>query len=426
MMHCQTIENNDHPSNSPIRSEGDTPPFSIAYGAGAHQLVVPKRPIRVTVVHPSLAKYRVPVFRELARRPGIKLRVVYGSSRDIPNVAAAGFEAIATRRWEGRLGGRLVMFHGAEWTYCSRRHSDVVVLRWSPRSLSLLPALLRARLNGVPTVLWGHGYSKTERTWWRSARNQLAKLASALVFYEPRTREAFIREGWNPDRLFVALNSLDHAGIDHERKWWLDHPEKLAEFRQQQGLGPGAVVLFVSRLQPNNGLDLLIRATAQLARELTGITTVIIGNGPEEKRRLQKLAVETGAANNVMFREGTYDEQELAPWFLSADVFCYPVNVGLSLLHSFWYGLPAVTSGDRASQNPEIVALQHGINGLTYEHNNMESLMEALKQLLTNRDLQHQMSEAARRTVENKFTIPNMVDGLEAAICNAVVTAERK
>ena len=35
-----------------------------------------------------------------------------------------------------------------------------------------------------------------------------------------------------------------------------------------------------------------------------------------------------------------YDEIELAPWFLTADAFVYPENIGLSILHAFGYGLP--------------------------------------------------------------------------------------
>jgi glycosyltransferase involved in cell wall biosynthesis len=373
------------------------------------------RPIRVTIVQPALAKYRIPVFRELARRPGITLRVVYGAVANLPNAEADDFVAVPSYRWEGRIGPA-AMFHGAEWTECSRRRADVVVLRWSPRSLSLAPGLLRARMNGVATVLWGHGYSKSERQWWINSRNWLARRADALVFYDPRTREKYVRDGWDPRRLFVAINCLDHEEIVAARQWWEDRPHELADFRRQQGLDAGPTVLFVSRLQPANRVDLLILALAELVREIPTLKIAIIGSGAEVKQRLTRLAAEVAPPGSVIFSEGIYDERRLAAWFLSADVFCYPQNVGLSLIHALWYGLPVVTSDNLASQNPEVVALEHGVNGLLYEHGNVASLASAIRQIVMDKSLAESMSAAARSVVENRFTIAKMVDGLEAAI----------
>jgi glycosyltransferase involved in cell wall biosynthesis len=93
------------------------------------------------------------------------------------------------------------------------------------------------------------------------------------------------------------------------------------------------------------------------------------------------------------------------------------------LIHAFWYGLPVVTSDDRAAQNPEIVALEEGINGLTYKRGDVAAMADALRMIVVNRPVQRSMSEAARRSVEGKFTIQKMVDGLEAAIRYAAAAA---
>jgi glycosyltransferase involved in cell wall biosynthesis len=375
-----------------------------------------ERPIRVSIIQPSLAKYRLPVFRELANRPGIDLQVVYGVNPGVPNVQPEGFRAVPMRRWHRRIAGSLLMFEGAEWKYSSRRQSDVVVLRWSPRSLSLFPALLRARAEGVGTVLWGHGYSKSDRAWWRGLRNWLGKRAAAVLFYDARTRETHVKNGWDAESLFVAINSLDHTEIEEARRWWIDHPEELARFQRQEGIDGRPVVLFVSRLQPANRVDLLLEATVQLRREIPGVKTVILGNGDAEKTRLQAIARREGTGDSVVFVDGVYDEMKLAPWFLSASVFCYPANVGLSLIHSLWYGVPAVTSDKLESQNPEVVALEHGVNGLFYKDGSRESLVEALQTIVSQPATRASMSRAARSTVEGRFTIARMVDGMESAI----------
>jgi glycosyltransferase involved in cell wall biosynthesis len=381
---------------------------------GSQPRAAATRPIRVTIVQPALAKYRIPVFRELARRPGIDLRVVFGSVKGLDNVDAEGFNAVPSHR--RRVPGIGMVYNRADWTYASHRYSDVIILQWTPRSLSLLPALTRARAAGLPRILWGHGYAKNARGRRSGVRKWLARWATAIVFYEPTTREAFIRDGWNPEKLFFALNSLDHREMDEARQCWLARPEELDKFLREHRIQDGPVILFVSRLLPENRVDLLIRATAVLARELPSLKTVIIGNGPEEKARLESLAREAGVSGSVFFQNGIYDELKLAPWMLSASVFCYPENIGLSLIHALWYGLPIVTSDNLGIQNPEVVALENGVNGLTYRHDSVDSLVDSLRTILRNEELRKSMSTAARRSVEEKHTVPRMVDGLEAAI----------
>lgn len=376
-------------------------------------------PIRVIVVQPALPKYRIPVFRELAARPGLSLEVVYGEVGGLSNVSPEGFEAVATPRREIGIAGRSLFLHGAEWRYCNPTRADVIVLRWSVRSITSILGLLRAARKGMPIVLWGHGYSKTEKGWWRALRNWFARKADALVFYDPRTRDQFVREGWSPDKLFVAINSLDSGEIESAIDHWRNDPAALRKFQEEHGLTDGPVVLYVSRLSPANRLELLIEATAKLAKEIGGLKTVIIGNGDEERKRLVEFAASLQIQDNVVFQDGIYDERKLAPWFLSASVFCYPANIGLSLLHAFWYGVPVVTSDKLEIQNPEIVALESGRNGLLYEHGNVEALVEALRTILVDPELRSSMSRAARQTVEEKFTIAQMVDQLEAAIRHA-------
>jgi glycosyltransferase involved in cell wall biosynthesis len=342
----------------------------------------------------------------------------------LANVDADGFEAIPTHRWQPAVLGQGLVFNKADWKYATRRLSDVIILQWTPRSLSLVPAMLRARLGGVPRILWGHGYAKDEHERRRGARKWLTRFASALVFYEPTTRDAYVAEGWEPGKAFVALNSLDHRPMEEARQTWLERPDQLARFRQEHRIDDGPVILFVSRLHPNNRVDLLIRATAKLAAEFPGLKTVIIGNGDAEKARLQAITRDTGVTDRVIFQNGIYDELKLAPWFLSASIFCYPAHSGLSLIHALWYGLPVVTSDNLAAQNPEVVALEDGQNGLLYRHGDVESLAEALRDVLADDAKRTAMSAAARRSVENKHTIARMVDGLEAAIRYAHSTGQ--
>lgn len=382
---------------------------------------VRERPIRVVIQQPVLSHYRVPVFRELARRPGIDLKVVYGDERGISNAAPDGFEAEFVKLRDINVGAGVVRWHAAQYRWCNRDLADVVVLSWSTRYLSLLPGLVRARWNDLGIVLWGHGYSKSETPLRQRSRNALIRLADSLLLYNDAAAQMLVDSGVvDAGRVFVALNTLDLAPIraiaDRQRA----DPAALARFRYENRLDAGPVVLFVSRLYAQNRTDLLLKATPALAAQFPGISVVIIGDGPD-RERLRSLAVELGVEREVRFVGAVYGEDKLAPWFLSSDVFGYPANLGLSLIHAFSYGLPVVTTDRRDLAGPEIEALVDGVNGLHFEDGNTESFRLAIASILEDPALKRRLADAARDTVTDDYSIEKMVDGMESAIRVAAV-----
>jgi glycosyltransferase involved in cell wall biosynthesis len=377
-------------------------------------------PIRVVVEQPCLAHYRVPVFRELARRPEIELHVNYGVCPNLPNCEPAGFSASLVRSRQGLVFGREVVWNPSPWRSAASAR-DVLLMTWNLNHVNLVPALLRARAAGMATILWGHGYSKSE-TWLRKwIRERAAHLPDVLLFYSAEIRDRFLELGFPPERLHVAPNALDQAPIARAKAAWLCSAERLDFFRQVQDIR-GPLLLFVSRLKPENRLDLLIVATAILRSTHPEVTTAIIGGGDAETIRLKALARELGVQDAVRFVGPLYSEDLLAPWFLSASAFCFPVNAGLSILHAFGFGVPVVTSDRHSAQNPEIEALAPGLNGLLYAHNDAEGLAHALKRLLDNPGLKQRLSAGALQTAQER-SLERMVDGLEDAIRAAVVLA---
>ncbi|TVQ51021.1 MAG: glycosyltransferase family 1 protein [Phycisphaerales bacterium] len=380
--------------------------------------------IRVIIQQYNLFRYRIPVYQELTKRPGIELKVLYANTGQTGMAEPDRFDATITPTRTLRLGRHTFFWHSAQWKSVSPKVADVVILSWDLHYLSLLPSLLKARLRGVPTILWGHGYSKNERGWRRTMRNAVARLATAVLFYEDVTAQRFIDEGWPKDRVHVALNSLDLKPIQAARESWTATPDRLDAFKRQHGLEEGPVILFVSRFREDNRTDMLIEAASRLREDFPSLRVVLIGDGPD-RERLVSFARDGGVEKHVVFAGAIFDEQEIAPWFLSSDVFCYPVNIGLSILHAFGYGIPVVTSDRREAQNPEIIALESGVNGMVYEHGKIDSMVEVLRNLLAHPDRCAEMGREARRTVEERFNTESMVDGMEGAIRYAYAAASR-
>lgn len=373
------------------------------------------RDIRLVIQQLSLRRYRIPVYQELAKREGIRLKVVYGTEGETGMVAPDGFDGVCEPARRIKVGRHVMLWHGAQWRYASRRKCDVLILSWDLHYILLLPSLIKAKLFGIPTVLWGHGYSKQEKGWRQWLRDRVARLAGAILLYNHTAAKQFIERGWKPDRVFVALNSLDQEPIQRARQYWLDHPDQLAQFRQENGLGDGPVALFVSRLLPENRLDLLLHAALTLGREFPDLRVVIVGTGPDEPR-LKQLAQELGVADISRFTGAIFDEEQLAPWFLSASVLAYPTNMGLSVLHSFGYGLPVVTTNRPTAHGPEIESLETGYNGLLYADGDADQFTQTLAQIFRDPQLREQLSRNALETIKTRFNIQSMVDGMESAV----------
>lgn len=374
--------------------------------------------LRVVIQQPSLAKYRVPVYRALAAEPGVDLTVVYGEDPGIPNVEPDGFAARFEPHRHIRVLGRTVFeWSGAQLKYADASRADVLVMVWNTRWLSLPLALRKARRNGVRTVVWGHGYSKNEAPWRATLRRRVANMADAVLFYSQSVADRYVAEGFPADKVFVAPNSLDQAPIQAAKQAWEADPTRLAAFRQEHGMTDQTEnLLFVSRLDRANGLDLALRAVAELASSRPQIRLNLIAKGEEERARLESLAADLGIVDRVHFLGPIYGEDALAPWFLTAKVFVYPQNVGLSLLHAFGYGVPVVTSDDLESQNPEVEALEDGVNGRMYVRSQSHGLSASLSDLLIERGMLARMGTAAAATVHELYDVPRMVAGMMSAI----------
>jgi len=381
-------------------------------------------PIRVIVHQPALPKYRVPVFRELASRPGIQMSLWYSEEPGLPNVAPDGFDGrpIKVRR----IKDGTFIWSPEQLRSATRAVADVLVLPWNTRYLSLVPTLMLARARGIGTVIWGHGYSKKESALRSFARRRPVRLADAAMFYSRSVRDRFAEGEPDTSKLFVAPNALDQGPIQAARESWLSRPELLAQFQKDKGIDGEDNIIFVSRLEWANRVDLLVKATAVLAKgERPSVKTIVVGAGPELEN-LRRLAADLGILDNMRFTGAVYGEQDIAPYWLSAKCFCYPRNIGLSLIHAFGYALPVVTTDSRESQNPEIDAFEPGQNGLTYRDQDVDDLARVLNQMLGDREATGAMSRRAHETVLGKFSLSSMVDGMEAAIRHAAKAHARR
>lgn len=373
------------------------------------------------IFQPALPKYRIPMFRQLNQ--SCRIKVFFGSEKHLSNDSTAAFENCPIKEWNIKLpGGKTALWSWRQIGVCGDASWDVVVLPWNIGYLSLVPSLLRARFNGIGTILWGHGYSKSSG-WFRTAvRNWITNLATAVLFYDPVTKTKF-QDLTGRENCFVAANAIDSAPIEKQIIAW-GGGSRLEDFQSEHGIADRDVLLFVSRFDPNNRLDLLIRALPMIRSKRDSVLLVFVGGGPDEEK-LRSLVAELDCQENVRFTGPIYEEENLAPWFLSSRLFCYPTNIGLSLMHAFNYGLPVVLGDDFSRCNPEIYAFEEGTNGVVFKDGNAESLAAEILNLLSDPKSLERLSVGAKKTATTVTTPQRFVDGYRQAIEFAAVSTKR-
>jgi glycosyltransferase involved in cell wall biosynthesis len=372
---------------------------------------------RVVVQQPALRKYRIPFFQEWSGRDGISLKLQYAlRGNELTADDINGFDSECVPMWVKRIGRKKLMWHAAQWRSAKQHMCDVLVLSWNVQYLSLVPALLRARKNGIKTILWGHGFSKQESGARKFLRDAVGRLADALVFYDYNTARAFLDAGWPEYKIHVAPNSLDQAAIQQARAYWLNPSGRLESFQQENGLAGRKNIIYVGRIYEENRLDLLLQALPELAQKHPTVQLLVIGSLNDTAGVLQQLAEKTGVSDRVKWLGAIYGEHDIAPYMLSSCLFCYPANIGLSIMHAMGYGVPVVTGDQTSSHNPEIHVLRNGVNGCEFKHLDIASLSIRLTELLDAPDRTAAMGSAARNAVLEEFTTPKMVDGFISAL----------
>ena len=285
----------------------------------------------------------------------------------------------------------------------ARENADVIVLH-EPNPMALLAYFL-ARPAGH-LVVWYH--SDVVRPSW------LYRL-----FYRPFLRFALSRAvrivvssptlGTSAPELqdFQAKCTVIPFGIEGRSPQESDAGLQRASAIRREIDRP--IVLFVGRLVPYKGVDVLLEA-------LTGVdaAALIVGDGPL-RPALEAQARRLGIAGRVTFL-GSVADAELAALYRACDLFVLPSVTrqeafGVVQLEAMAAGKPVVSTDVGTGVG---WVNRHGETGYVVPPRDPVALREALRRLLADPGLQKSMGDAAMRRVRSVFSVERMIDNILA------------
>jgi D-inositol-3-phosphate glycosyltransferase len=180
--------------------------------------------------------------------------------------------------------------------------------------------------------------------------------------------------------------------------------------RKQLGLRDGErIILFVGRIEPLKGIDILISAAAEL-HEDENFRVLIVGGDARARdqiAQLQSLATQLDVDHHISF-VGAVDHHSLPLYYNAADVCVVPSyyeSFGMVAVESMACGTPVVASrvGGLTS------TISDGVTGYLIPWRCPEPFAERLELLLDNDELRASLGRAAREAVE-RFRWANVAD----------------
>ncbi len=293
------------------------------------------------------------------------------------------------------------------WYRKSCGRGFAAVHAWNP--LAGLAAVIAGRIIGKPVFVdFTDFYSDIARTDMPLLSKPLVWLENfvlknaANVFVVSRQLKDYLisTRGLDPRKIHIVPDGTDSRAFTPDAD--------TAGVREKLGVPAGAPLLvFHGDIKNDDGVDILCRAVAEIAKTRPDVRLLILGGGgPYFNENIRPLIAKLGIGDNVV-TPGWIPHQEVANYLCACDMGAMTMRATLNHDHylsfklfEYWAcGKPVVTT--RLKAIGEIV--RHGENGLVVGNEDVEGFAEAFLALIADPERARAMGRAGRELVEREY-----------------------
>jgi len=214
----------------------------------------------------------------------------------------------------------------------------------------------------------------------------LNRISDAILVPGKEARDYAINTTKSAVPVHICNNVVDNAVFAKARDFPL---EFIAENKVKLNL-VGPVISYFGQLIPRKGLDVLIKAIAQLPDELE-FSLLLVGEG-ELLAEAEKVFANKKAN---LVTTGYVEPCELAKYYALTDVSVLPSHIdtwGMVVNESMAAGKPVVCSTGAGAYRDLV---EDGKTGFVFEKNNASSLSDKLMKIISSKELRASMSACA-------------------------------
>jgi glycosyltransferase involved in cell wall biosynthesis len=264
------------------------------------------------------------------------------------------------------------------------------------------------RRQGIPYVIEPMGMYRPidrsirmKRIWHRTAGGVFWRKAAKIIATSELEQMELMEDGVAQEQISMRYNGVDSDLTAHGPPY--------GEFRSKYGLSTDEpLVLFLGRLIPRKGADVLIEAFAAACPDLGRLVIVGPEGIPGYRARLEKCALDSGAGDRVLFTGPLYDEEKMSA-LRDADIFALPSryeNFANVVAEAIACGVPVIITPFCG-----IRSLVDGRAGLVVDPER-KALATALQALLLDKSLYSTLKKGCR-VVASQLSWDHLTEQLE-------------
>jgi glycosyltransferase involved in cell wall biosynthesis len=388
---------------------------------------MPERRFRVLAIATHPVQYQVPLFRRMAVREDLELRVAYCTLRGAE--AAHDPEFGTTVKWDVPLldgyswvqvpnrGSGAESFFGLRnsglWKLIREGHFDAVLCYASYLRATFWIGYFAAKFSGTAFLFGTDTTTLTPRDghmWRRRVKRVvwplLFRLADQVMVPSSGSRELMRSLGLPEERVTLTPYVVDND-------WWLAQSARVdrAAVRASWGAAPDdAVILFCAKLQPWKRPFDLLRGFAKANPPKALL--VFAGEGPL-RSSLEAEATTLGIAGRVRFL-GFVNQTQLPAIYTGADLMVLPSvydAFGVVVNEAMLCGCPVIAS-DHVGAARDLIADER--TGFVYPCGQIDALAALLQRALASRAHLSELGRAARARMESWSPRENIEATLDA------------
>ena len=249
---------------------------------------------------------------------------------------------------------------------------------------------------------------QVKRMWHRSVGDAFWRNAHKFIATSELEQQELVEEGIPLQKIVIRYNGIDASVFSDGST-----PKT---FRAKWGIPAGEhMILFLSRLIPRKGADILIEAFAEACPESGHLVIAGPEGEPGYRAYLEKRARDSGAASRIILTGPLYEEEKKAA-FTEADLFVLP---------SRYENFANVAAEAMACGVPVIITPYCGIRSLVDGRAGLvvppekQPLAAALYQMVHDTALRHRLKEGCR-AVTNQLSWDHLAEQMETCYEAAV------
>ena len=215
---------------------------------------------------------------------------------------------------------------------------------------------------------------------------------NSYVTYGTAAKKQIIYYGVNSEKTIVGCNTVDI-------RWFIRKSQEIREYKikEMKKRYPAKNILYVGNFIAHKGVLNLMKAFQKVNMDNVGL--ILVGDGIEKALYLKYI--KEHQIKNIFF-EGFVQKEDIVKYYKLVDVFVLPsFNEvwGLVVNEAMACGLPVISS-KLAGVTQDLV--KDGINGYSFDPNNVSELTEKLKFILSNDELRERMRSSSVKIAKDK------------------------